>query len=159
LPFDEEAIRALRAIQPFPSPPAEIVDPITTTFTFTFGFETPATEPPSYMGDALGHSPDTSRFAVASSLDWARHSTPLNGSTPIAGAATYDRVTAATMVSYDARPVGVLELQVPFGTIQYQDEATGATARASGVGDISLHLHRRGRWGWRWIGSYFLGVE
>ncbi|MCA9638868.1 MAG: energy transducer TonB, partial [Myxococcales bacterium] len=36
--LDEEAIRAVRAAQPFPNPPRQLVDPSTGTIDFPFGF-------------------------------------------------------------------------------------------------------------------------
>jgi hypothetical protein len=62
------------------------------------------------------------------------------------------------MASRYVRALGLLELQVPFGTVRYRESSTNTSADVSGFGDASLHLHRFGRRG-GWSGDYFVGVE
>lgn len=157
-PFDDAAVRAVRALQPFPAPPAELVDPVSSVFAFPFTLVYPGWEPPQYTGDPLVRSPQTRSWELGSSLDLEQRTTALRGSTSIPQGARYDRATATLTASHYLAAIGMLEVQVPAGTIRYREPSIGTSANVSGLGDVSLHLHRFRRSA-RWSSGYFIGLR
>lgn len=157
-PFDDEAVRAFRAIQPFPAPPPELLDAATSTFTFPFSVYSPGWSPPRYAGDALLRTPQTADWEIASSFDLQRRTNPLSGSVSIGGDATYQRIAVTATASRYVRRVGLVELQFPFETIRYREPSSSSSADLTGFGDALLHLHRFSRYH-AWFGSYFVGTE
>jgi TonB family protein len=157
-PFDDEAVRTFRAIRPFPVPPAALVDPATSTFTFTYSFVTPGWSPPQYSGDALLRTPETASWEVGSSFDLQRRTNALSGSTSIPGDATYQRMSVTATASKYVRRVGLFEFQIPVETIRYREPSSSSSADLTGFGDALVHLHRFSRYH-AWFGSYFIGAE
>jgi hypothetical protein len=60
--------------------------------------------------------------------------------------------------SHDVPAIGLLELQVPAATIRYREPSPGTSADVSGLGDVSLHLHRF-RHSRSWSSGYFVGLR
>jgi TonB family protein len=157
-PFDDEAVRAVRTIQRFPAPPGALLDPAAAVFSFPFSSHAPGTQVPQYAGDALVRTPDTQGWEVGSSVDLERRATARSGTTAIPAQARYDRTTVTLTAAHQLGAIGLVELQVPVATIRYREPATGTTTDASGLGDVSLHLHRARRSG-RWSSGFFVGLR
>jgi TonB family protein len=157
-PFDDAAVRAVRSLQPFPAPPPELVDPDSAVFSFPFSLFFPGWQPPQYTGDPLVRSPETRSWELGSSLDLDRRTTALRGTTSIPQRASYERITATMTASHYLEPIGMLEVQVPAGMIRYREPSIGTSAEVSGLGDVSLHLHRFRRTG-GWSRGYFVGLR
>ena len=157
-PFDDEAVRSVRTIQRFRAPPGELLDPASAAFSFPFTFHAAGRQLPQYTGGALVRTSQTQSWEIGSSVDLERRATALRGSTAIPAQATYHRTTVMVTAAHHLEAIGLVELQVPLEAIRYRELATGTSTEASGLGDVSLHLHRFRRSG-RWSSGYFVGVR
>jgi TonB family protein len=157
-PFDEEAVRATRALQPFPPPPGELVDPGSATAVFPLTLVHAGWQPPRFAGDPLVRTPQTRTWEIGTSVDLERRATARQGSREIAARASFDRTTLTLTAARDLGAFGMLELQLPIATLRYREPATGVRRDVSGMADASLHYHRTRQRSW-WSTHLFFGLR
>jgi TonB family protein len=158
LSFDDEAVQIVRTIERLPAPPVALLDPASSVFSFPFTFHAPGRPLPRYTGDTLVRTLQTQSWEIGSSLDLERRATALSGSSSSPAQASYDRTTVTVTAAHRVASIGLVEVQVPVGTIRYREPATGTRTDVAGLGDVSLRLHHLRRPG-RWSSGYFIGVR